>query len=181
MKNQHADDPSAELPELQYKALKKRYIKDFLSALRHMDHPIFALLNNLPDYHFAIVRHYDYRTEYKETPDYYTVPEFYKNAASFHKHDEFCIMFGKHFLYFESELTLPGIERLYEEFMQERCEKGLRENKPIRLTRGLISEYRLTREDVRIVRAYLTDYNAAAQAKIQTEYDALKILNCVKK
>ena len=118
---------------------------------------------------------------FRAKADYYTVPEFYKNAASFHNCDEFRIVFGKNILHFVEELTDGGVERLYEEYVQDLCEKGLRTNKPVRLTRELITKYGLTRADVRVVRVCLADYNATAQAKIQAEYDALKTLNCVKK
>lgn len=185
MKNLNADNLSAATGQ-QYAVLTKKVLKDFLSTLRHGKHPIFALFEHSPVDQFAIVRSFDYRhtknnNGFRAQADYYTVPEFYKNAASFHDRDEFRIMFGKNILHFAEELTNGGIERLYEEYVQDLCEKGLRTNKPVHLTREFIKEYGLTRADAPIVRAHLSACNATAQAKIQAEYDVLKTLNCLKK
>lgn len=185
MKNQNTNDPSA-TTEQEYTVLTKKVLKDFLFKLRHNEHPIFALFKGASADQFAIVRYLDYRhmknaCGFRAKADYYTVPEFYKHAASFHDCDEFRIVFGKNILHFVEELTDGGVERLYEEYLKDLCETGLRTNKPVRLTRELITKYDLTRSDVRVVRACLADYNATAQTKIQAEYDALKMLNCVKK
>lgn len=186
MKTPNADDLLVTTDEQLCTALTKKVLKDFLFKLRHSEHPIFALFSRAPADQFAIVRYLDYRhmkhaCGFRAKADYYTVPEFYKNAASFHNRDEFRIVFGKNILHFAEELTDGGIERLYKEYVQDLCEKGLRTNKPVRLTRELITKYGLTRDDVRVVRTCLVDYNATAQAKIQAEYDTLKTLHCVKK
>lgn len=186
MKNPNADDLLTPTDEQSYTALTKKVLKDFLFNLRHTEHPIFALFNHAPADQFAIIRYLDYRhmknaCGFRAKADYYTVPEFYKNAASFHNCDEFRIVFGKNILHFAEELVGGGIERLYEAYLQDLCEKGLRTNKPIRLTRELITKYSLTRNDVRVVLLCLADYNVTAQNKIQAEYDTLKNLNCLKK
>lgn len=186
MNNSNADDLLATTDEQPYTALTKKVLKDFLFKLRHTEHPIFALFSHASADQFAIVRYLDFRhmkraCGFRAKADYYTVPEFYKNAALFDNRDEFRVVFGKNILHFVEELTDGGVERLYEEYVQDLCEKGLRTNKPVRLTRELITKYGLTWADVQVVRACLSDYNATAQAKIQAEYDALKILNCVKK
>lgn len=186
MKTPNADDLLTPTDEQSYTALTKKVLKDFLFKLRYSEHPIFALFSHVPADQFAIVRYLDYRhmrnaCGFRAKADYYTVSEFYKNAASFHNRDEFRIVFGKNILHFAEELTNGGVERLYEEYLQDLCEKGLRTNKPVRLTRELITKYGLTRADVRVVRVCLADYNATAQAKIQAEYDMLKTRNCVKK
>lgn len=186
MKTSNADDLSATTDEQPYTVLTKKILKDFLFNLRHNEHPIFALFSHAPADQFAIVRYLDFRHTknacgFRAQVDCYTVPEFYKNAASFHNCDGFRIVFGKNILHFAEELTNGGVERLYEEYLQDLCEMGLRTNKPIRLTRKLITKYGLTRNDVRVVRLCLADYNVTAQSKIQAEYDILNMLNCVKK
>lgn len=182
MKTQLADN----LLENPYNPLTKKYIKDFLFTLRHTEHPIFALLFHLSAEQFAIVRYCDYKREKAGTDnmakvDYYTIGQFYETAATFHKQDKFRILFGKNVLYFECELTIPKITALFERFLQEKCETGLRSDKPVCLTLQQIREYGLSRNDIKVLRACLADYNTVAQNKIQAEYDTLKNLCCIRK
>ena len=166
--------------------LRKKYLKSLFHDLRHQAHHLHALLSHLPGEQFSVVRFFDYRNakegwEDRAVPDYYTLREFYAYAGQFHLLDEFRILFGERALHFEPEATAETFAEYYDEFLQSRCEKRLRANDPLRLTRELIRQYGLTRQDVRIVRDRIEAYNAAAVAKIQAEYDALKALACVTK
>lgn len=165
--------------------LKKQYLKSFFSELRRTSHHIYVLLENLPLPLFALVRYYDHRQArrdgmtYRETTDVYTLREFYSLAGQFHKYDEFRVMFYGNIFYFEAELTPAAFGKYYARFLYCECERALRRNAPILLTRESIREYGLTRNSAKIVNSYLDLYNTAAIEKIRAEYEALRTLDCV--
>ena len=164
-------------------SLRKKYLKTLFHHLRCKAHPLYALLSHLPADRFCIVRFYDYRIardgwECRATPDRYTLREFYAAAGKFHPRDEFRLLLGERMLYFEQEATVERLAEYCNKLLYELCEKRLRADDPLRLTRESIRSYALTREDVPVVRERIESYNTAAAAKIQAEYDALKMLGC---
>lgn len=165
--------------------LSKKYIKDFLYQLRHHSHHIFALLDHLPIEHFVIVRYYDWRLEKKgrsmDQIECFTIRDFYRECARFHRYDGFRIVFDYAIFYFETELNGVMLDKLYENFLHTHCERGLRSNTPVVLTREQIKQYRLTPDDATLVRGYLDRFNTETARKLQAEYDALKKLDCVNK
>lgn len=165
--------------------LRKKCLKDFLNALRREAHYIFALLESLPLSQFSIIRTLDYRAEINgqtiQEIERFSLRDFYNRAVSLHKNDEFEIMFGDEFIYFEEELTRELIEQLYESYMERLCEKNMRDNNPLRLSRSMSTNHKLSRSDVAQVKERLERYNAAVIGKLQAEYDALKRLRCIKR
>lgn len=167
-------------------SLRKKFLKTLFHHLRHKAHPLYVLLSHLPADRFCIVRFYDYRIacdgwECRATPDRYTLREFYAAAGRFHPRDEFRLLLGERMLYFEQEATAEQLADYCNKLLYDLCEKRLRADDPLRLTRESIRGYGLTREDVRVVRERIEAYNTAAAAKIQAEYDALKMLDCITK
>jgi hypothetical protein len=158
--------------------LGKKYIKGTLSLLHHTEYPAYALMDHLPARQFAIVRYFDYKRyvfgdDDLRAVDYYTIREFYKSFASFHKNDEFRILFGPEILTCKREFTVIEIRRLCEFLFKAYCEKRMRDNDPVRLSNGLIRLYGFTKEVAAIVNAYVEECNSVAQVKIQAEYDAV--------
>lgn len=169
----------------------KRYLIDLFTALKRERHPIYALLLRLPREQFAIVQNLDwrlYRVQDAEgaalpgrsdQPRIFSLAEFFAQRARFHRFDEFTIYLFDEAFNLTHRLSLERIEERYEEYLCEACERALRADRRIELTRELIREHALTRADAVIVRGYLDRYNTQAQRKLQAEYDALKGLQCI--
>lgn len=164
----------------------KEYLKECLTELKTEEHYIYVLLDTLPLEAFCISRYQEHNSEsdsldFKETPDAYSVKDFYRNYNRFHDKDFFFIRFGRDHFYFELELSVMLLIPFYECFLATRCEREMRNNKPILLTPELRKQYGLTTYDTGFVSRYLEQFNKDAANKIQLEYDAVKGLDCIKK
>lgn len=166
--------------------LRKEYLKEFLTDLCNEEHYIYALLENLPLEEFSIARVHEHTTaknniELKDIPDVYSIKGFFTCYDQFNDKDFFRVSFVADHFYFKLELTPMLFISFYERFLAYHCEKGLRTNKPVILTPQLCKQYGLTFYDAQTVRYYLKLFNKEITERIQFEYEALKLLDCIKK
>lgn len=166
--------------------LRKEYIKAVLQDLHDIAHHVYALLENLPETRFAIVRYHDYvRTQIRphtlSESDSLTIDLFHRHYNLLHESDEFRVRFYKEVFYYEQGFTPHTLEIIYRNYLKDLCENGLRENKPVRLTTDLIRRHGLTEVDASIVGAYVRENNANLAADIQAKYNVLSNLDCIKK
>lgn len=166
--------------------LAKGYVRVILKELCLYAHHVYVMLETLPINRFSITRYYDYHyivgvSKTRHGDEAYTVDEFLSKFDLFHPNDRFRILFYDEVLYYERGVTTCSIRRLYLHYMQHLCESSLRSNSSARLTRELTKAYGLTKKDVKIVRNIIKHNNVAAKDKIQSEYDALKWLDCIRK
>lgn len=175
-------EPSDALPV----SLGAAYIGDLLDRMRRTEPAAYALLEHLPEQRFAIVRYFDevrYRfgDDDPRSEDHYTVRAFYRALSSFHPQDRFRILFGDEVLTCPRECTVERLYSLCASYVATCCRRGLRENRPVCLTPGLIRLYGLSAREATTAADRVAECNARAQAEIQAEYDALKCLDCLKR
>ena len=172
--------------EWEYKILRKEYVKSFFDDLRKTLHHVYAIFSHLDHPRFGIVRLYDYvafrcNLERKYEMHRFTLNEFYACYEILHPADTFSILFHGDAIYYEHELTRKTFERRYQKFLEFYCEQGLRRNEAICLTSAEVERYGFSEQDAAIVGKDLEKYNTAAIEKLQREYNALIILDCIEK
>lgn len=179
-----SSDGKAEIPYC--RLLKKNYIKAVLQDLHDTAHPVYILLENLPENRFAIVRYHDYvrrkiKIDFNTDNDSFTIDGFCRHFELLHPEDRFRVRFYTEVFYYEQGFTPYIMEILYRHYLKYLCECGLRENNPVKLTPKLIRKYGLTKSDAKITRKYIDQYNTNLMEDIQSEYNALTNLDCIKK
>ena len=171
------------------------WLENLFAGLCEQAHPLYAFLAGLPKEDFYIFCAYDHRRNFEtsEDPESYrfSLPEFRAKAAAFDPQDEFCIYFiglgeqelpdepAKTELLYCDEATPEALTELVAEFMAPYCEKCLRAGTPFRLTPETVARRGFTPEDAAALRETVERCNAAAAARLQAEYDALKELGCI--
>lgn len=168
-----------------YRPLKKDYIRSVLQDLHDTAHHVYVCILNLPESRYAIVRYHDYvrrkiKEDFNPDNDSFTIDGFHRHYELFHPEDRFRIRFYTEVFYYEQGFTPYILEILYKQYLKYLCERGLRENKPIRLTPKLIRKYGLTKSDAKTVRKYLDRYTANLVEDIRLEYSAMTNLDCIK-
>ncbi len=167
-------------------------LETLFAELRAQAHPFYAFLAGLPKEDFYLLCAYDYRrkSETYEAPERYrfSLPEFLAKAGTFDPQDEFCIYFiglgmqeeedspAKTELLSCEDATVGTLVEIAAEFMAPYCEKCLRAGSPFRLDGATIARHGFTPEDITALRGSVDRCNAAAAARLQAEYDALKKL-----
>ena len=173
-------------PQNEYASLGKAYIKAFFDELHDALHHVYAIFSHLDHPRFGIVRLYDYvafqcNLERKYETHRFTLNEFYACYEILHPADTFSILFHGDAIYYEHELTRKTFERRYQKFLEFYCERGLRRNEAICLTSMEVEQYGFSEQDAAIVGKDLEKYNTAAIEKLQREYNALVLLDCIEK
>lgn len=178
---------------LDYLAIDTEFLTGLFDELREWEHPVYALLYGLPREDFYILRTYDRRRgcETYRRPGYMlSLSEFLENAALFDPQDEYTICFAgigdaegdeppKTEISLRIEATVRELTELFEPFLESYCEKCLRADAPFRLTEEVVARCGFTAEDLAVVGEQVERCNAAAAARLQAEYDALKGLACI--
>ena len=169
-----------------FRPLEKDYIRAVLQDLHDTAHHAYVCILHLPENRFAIVRYFDYvKRQIKENFDIdndpFTIDGFHRHYELFHPEDKFRIRFYTEVFYYEQGFTPHILETLYRHYLKYLCERGLRENNPVKLTPKLIRKYGLTKSDTKTVQQYIQQYNTNIVEDIQLEYNALHSLDCIKK
>lgn len=170
----------------------QQFMLDFVQQLKTEKHHIYAVLVQGSDWNLRIFRFFDWKLYRsgrgkQDGPDgwipleAYHIDDIKAMGKTLHHHDRFFLtVFGEQFDQ-DKVVTVAKTEKLYWEFLRTTCEASLRRGEQMRLTPEMIRDYDLTPEDVVLVRKDLNRYNFECRNKIQQEYDALKVLPCIKK
>ena len=172
--------------EWEYKILRKEYVKSFFDELCKTLHHVYAIFSHLPQPRFGIDRSYDYiafkcNLERRYETHRFSLNEFYACYDVMHPSDTFSIKFHGDLIHYEHELTRRTFENRYYKFLEFYCERGLRRNEAICLTSNVIEQYGFSENDAAIVEWDVKHYNAVGIEKLQREYNALIILDCIEK
>ena len=119
--------------------LTKRYIRAVLQDLHDMSHHIYILLENLPEYRFAIVRNYDHvrrivRPDARFEIDNFTLHQFLTHFDLLHESDGFYVRFYTEMFCYEHGFTPQILEIVYRHYLKYLCKCGFRENRRVYLT-----------------------------------------------
>lgn len=152
----------------------------FFQRLECDRHYIYALFDSLPKSLFSIVRYSGYIDELSNRTTY-NLQEFRSLASTFHPGDYFLILFVGVKLCHVEEIDDKTISHLYASRIALLCERRMRGNNPVVLSPSLAARYGLTDEDITQIEPLISKCNARAAAKLQSEYDAMKTLDCIRK
>ena len=178
-----------------FRFISAPYLETLFAELRAQAHPFYAFLAGLPKDDFYLFCAYDYRRKsetYEDSGRYrFSLPEFLAKAGEFDPQDEFCIYFvgmgvqeeedspARIELLSCEDATVGTLTELAAEFMAPYCEKCLRTDTPFRLDAETIAQHGFTPEDVAALGGPAERCNAAAAARLQAEYDALKKIGSI--
>lgn len=152
----------------------------FFDRLNRERHYIYALCDSLPKPLFSIVRYSGYIDELCDRKSF-TLREFIDSAATFHSGDYFYILFAGLKISYVEELDDNAILKLYAGRVKLLCERRMRKNHPVVLSPSVMKRYGLTEADAECIEPLISACNASAAAKLQTEYDTVKTLDCIHK
>ncbi|WP_418983336.1 hypothetical protein [Alistipes sp.] len=176
-------------------------LKAFLAEAERLAHPIYTLLSGLPKANFHLLRFYEGDRapkiwEYDEERNRFTVAEFLTHYDDFHPHDSFGICFAVHLDRIDSNraddyadclcidmqegATVRMLEEYLDRFLENYCERCMRDNRPFELTEQTIAAYGFTAEDVAMLQPRVERFNEVLRRRIRAEYEALAQLDFIR-
>lgn len=181
----------------------KRDLRRFFSDLRQQAHHIYALLAGAPKSIFWIVLDND---DLDAPEQAFTLKEFYANLGKFHDNkDTFRVYFKAYFFREEWDACVPGWELMDNAFTGDEqfeicdtnelsvavlekewphvlaylCREAILSNKPMRLNRENIKQYKFTYGDVKLLRDAVARCNERIVAELREQYDKLAAIACL--
>lgn len=182
-------------------SLDKASLKNFLAEAERQAHPIYTLLAGLPKEHFYLLRFYEGDREpkiweYDAERNKFSVAEFLANYDDFHLHDSFGICIEVHLERIDSDrvddyddclcidmqegATVRMLEEYLDRFLENYCERRMRDNRPFEFTAETVAAFGFTAEDTEMLRPRVERFNEVLKRRIRAEYEALARLDFIR-